>query len=84
MNVLEDALDRCRNEDMRTADVYAALDFSSTYEAKMSTWIEPTEDDGSQWLKREYNIHRKSVQGMSGDGRWVLIAAYQLYRCNQW
>jgi hypothetical protein len=59
LNILTDALDRCRNEDMRTVEVFAALD---NLAANAST----------QWPFEEF---RKALDSDNEEGRWQNLNA---------
>jgi hypothetical protein len=54
---LTDALDRCRNEDMRTAEVFAALDF---LEARAN----------QKWA---FDQFRRSLDSTDPEGRWQTL-----------
>jgi hypothetical protein len=57
--VLTDARDRCRKEDMRTAEVFAALDF---LEARATR-------------KWPFDQFRKSLDSRDPEGRWQTVNA---------
>jgi hypothetical protein len=62
--VLEDALQRCRNEDMRTAEVYAALD---CLEARAIR----------KWPFDQFRdaLDTPGPEGVEAEGRWQLLNA---------
>jgi hypothetical protein len=57
--VLEDALNRCRRQDMRTPEVFAALDF-----------LEPRVS-----IKWPFDQFRKSLDSNNKEGRWQNVNA---------
>ncbi len=57
--VLQNALDRCRDEDMRTAEVFAALDF---LEARAT----------QKW---PFDQFRRSLNSRDPEGRWQTVNA---------
>jgi hypothetical protein len=57
--VLEDALSRCRREDMRTPEVFAALDFLGSRA-------------GSKW---PFDPFRNSLDSNNEEGRWQNLNA---------
>ncbi len=57
--VLTDALDRCRDEDMRTAEVFAALDFLEAHANR----------------KWPFDQFRRSLDSRDPEGRWQTVNA---------
>jgi hypothetical protein len=58
--VLEDALERCRREDMRTAEVYGALDFLEAHAVR----------------KWPFDQFRDALENSTSDeGRWQVLNA---------
>jgi hypothetical protein len=62
--VLEDALQRCRNEDMRTAEVYAALDHFESRAIR-------------KWPFDQFReaLDTPGSEGWEAEGRWQLLNA---------
>jgi len=57
--VLQDALDRCRKQDMRMADVFAALDFLQP--RARQTW--------------PFEQFRRGLESNDPEGRWQIMNA---------
>jgi hypothetical protein len=62
--VLEDALDRCRQEDMRTPEVFAALDFLAEH-AKEKRPFDQFRDA----------LNSDGTEGWQIEGRWQVLNA---------
>ena len=57
--VLDDALNRCRKEDVRTPDVFAALDFLQPRAAQ-------------KWPFEQF---RRELEGTDPEGKWQILNA---------